>query len=66
MDTTKLRPLGIPTAIRRLIASHVAHTPRDKFAPPLLPFNYAIGIPNGSDFVVKAMELSIKKFIETP
>ena len=25
-DTTKLRPLGIPTAIRRLIASHVAHT----------------------------------------
>ncbi len=24
-DTTKLRPLGIPTAIRRLIASHMAH-----------------------------------------
>jgi hypothetical protein len=65
-DTTKLRPLGIPTAIRRLIASHVAHTLRDKFASHLLPYNYAVGIPNGSDFVVKAMQLSIEKFIQTP
>ena len=65
-DHTKLRPLGIPTAIRRLIASHVAHTLRDKFASHLLPFNYAVGIPNGGDFVVKAMQLSIKKYIENP
>jgi hypothetical protein len=65
-DTTKLRPLGIPTAIRRLIASHVAHTLRDKFASHLLPYNYAVGIPNGSDFVVKAMQLSIEQFIQTP
>jgi hypothetical protein len=26
LDPTKLRPIGIPTAIRRLIASHVART----------------------------------------
>jgi len=65
-DTTKLRPLGIPTAIHRLIASHVTHTLRDKFASHLLPYNYAVGIPNGSNFVVKAMQLSIEKFIQTP
>jgi hypothetical protein len=65
-DTTELRPLGIPTAIRRLIASHVAHTLRDKFASHLLPYNYAVGIPNGSNFVIKAMQLSIEKFIQTP
>jgi len=52
--------------IRRAVQVHVAHTLRDKFASHLLPFNYAVGIPNGSDFVVKAMQLSIKKFIDTP
>jgi hypothetical protein len=30
------------------------------------PFNYAVGVPNGSDFVVKAMQLSIEKFIDYP
>jgi len=35
-DTTKLCPLGIPTAIQHLIASHVAHTLRDKFSSHLL------------------------------
>ena len=65
-DTTKLRPLGIPTAIRRLIASHVAHTFRGKFARHLLPFNWAVGAPNGNDFIVKAMQLKIEKYISTP
>jgi len=40
-DPTKLRPLGIPTAIRRLIASHVARTLRQKFANHLLPYNHS-------------------------
>ena len=65
-DATKLRPLGIPTAIRRLIASHVARTLRDKFSQHLLPYNYAVGVPNGSDFVVKAMQLAIERYIEIP
>ena len=65
-DTTKLRPLGIPTAIRRLIASHIAHTLRTKFANHLLPYNYAVGVPDGSDFVVKAMQLAIEKYINNP
>jgi hypothetical protein len=65
-DPSKLRPLGIPTAIRRIVASHVARTLKNKFASHLLPFNYAVGIPNGSSFVVKAMQLSIEKYITTP
>jgi hypothetical protein len=65
-DPTKLRPLGIPTAIRRIIASHVARTLKHKFASHLLPYNYAVGIPDGSSFVVKAMQLSIEKYIDIP
>ena len=65
-DHTKLRPLGIPTAIRCLICTHVARTLRDKFATHLLPFNFAVGVPDGSDFVVKAMQLAIEKFIDRP
>jgi hypothetical protein len=65
-DSSKLRPLGIPTAMRRLIASHVARTLRDEFSAHLLPHNYTVGIPNGSDFIVKAMQLSIEHFIDRP
>ena len=65
-DPTKLRPLGIPTAIRRIIASHVARTLKGKFASHLLPYNYAVGIPDGSSFVIKAMQLSIEKYIDIP
>ena len=32
LDKSKLRPLGILTATRRLIVRHVAHTFREKFA----------------------------------
>ena len=63
--TTKLSTL-IPTAIPRLIASHVTRTLCDKFSSHLLTFNYAVGVPNGSNFVVKAMQLSIEKFINYP
>jgi hypothetical protein len=66
LDPTKLRPLGIPNAIRRLIASHVARKLRQKFANHLLPYNYAVDVPDGSDFVVKAMQLSIEKYIDIP
>jgi hypothetical protein len=62
----KLQPLDIPTAIRSIIASHVAHTLRAKFANHLLPYNYAVGVLDESDFVVKAMQLAIKKYIDNP
>ena len=65
-DPSKLRPIGVPTAIRRLLASHIAKTYRDDFARFLLPYNYAIGVPNGMDFVVKATQLQVDRFITQP
>jgi hypothetical protein len=59
----KLCLLGIPTAIQCLIATHVARSLKSKFASHLLPYNYAVGIPDGMSFVVKAMQLAIEKFI---
>ena len=65
-DHTKLRSHGIPTAIRCLIATHVARSLKSKFASHLLPYNYAVGIPDGTSFIVKAMQLAIEKFIDAP
>ena len=65
-DNTKLRPIGIPTAIRRIIASHIAKHWKDKFALHLLPYNFAVGVPNGMDFIIKTMQLSIDRFIAQP
>ena len=65
-DPTKLRPLGIPTAIRRIIATHVARTLKQKFAYHLFPYNFAVGIEDGANFVVKAMQLGVEKYIDMP
>ena len=65
-DPTKLRPIGIPTAIRRIITSHIANTMKDKFSAHLLPFNYAVGVNDGMDFIIKAMQLSIERNIIIP
>jgi hypothetical protein len=59
----KLRPIGIPTAIGQIIATHVANQWKDKFALHLLPYNIAVGVPNKMDFIIKSMQLSIKKII---
>jgi hypothetical protein len=63
---TKLHSLGIPTAIQCLIATHVARSLKSKFASHLLPYNYAVGIPDGTSFVIKVMQLAIIKFIDAP
>jgi hypothetical protein len=65
-DRSKLRPLGIPTAIRRIIATHVARTLKHKFASHLFPYNFAVGIEDGSNFVIKAMQLAVEKYIDRP
>ena len=62
-DLYKLRPIGVPTALRRIITNHIARSYRRKFSFDLLPFNYAIGIDSGMDFVVKASQLSVEKYI---
>jgi hypothetical protein len=66
LDKSKLCPLGIPTAIRHHIASHVAHTFRRKFARHMLPFNYAVGTPNGTNLIINTMQLQVEKYISLP
>ena len=65
-NKSKLRPLAIPTANQCLIASHFAHTFRKKFAHHMLPFNYAVGTPNGSNFIINTMQLQVEKYISQP
>ena len=62
-NLTKLRPLRVPSALRRIVASHVAKTGVTRFAQHLLPFNFAVRVDGGMDFVIKTMQLSIEKFI---
>ncbi len=66
LDKSKLHPLGIPTAIRRLIASHVAHTFREKFVRHMLPFNYAVGTPNRTNLIINTMQLQVEKYLSLP
>lgn len=65
-DKTKLRPIIIPTALRRIIASHINIAYRQRFALRLLPHNLALGIDGGMDFVVKTTQLQIEKYIQRP
>jgi hypothetical protein len=66
LDKSKLRPLGIPTTIWHLIASHVAHTFCKKNAHHMLPFNYAIGTPNGTNLIINTMQLQVEKYVSLP
>lgn len=62
----KLRPLGIPSAIRRIAAASILHVYRGRFANYLLPFNFAFGIGGGLDLVTNTMTLGVDKFITVP
>ncbi len=55
--------MGIPTAIQKIVASHITITLKDQFSYHLIPYNYAVGINGGMDFIFKAMNLSIKHHI---
>ena len=62
LDRSKLRPLGIPTAIRCLIASHAAHTFRKKFAatcsPSIMPLEHQME--------KNTMQLQVETYISLP
>ncbi|KAL7506974.1 hypothetical protein ACHAXN_005043 [Cyclotella atomus] len=62
-DKTKLRPLGVPSAIRRIAAIIVLKEYSPIFADHLLPFNYAIGVSGGVDIIVKTIQLAVDKYI---
>ena len=65
-DLSKLRPLGVPSAIRRVAAVLILLTYRAHFAQALLPFNYAIGINGGIDVITTTVRLGVDKFIRQP
>ncbi|KAL7553821.1 hypothetical protein ACHAWF_017709 [Thalassiosira exigua] len=65
-DHSRLRPIAIPCAVRRLLASHVVAMERDALAMDLLPHQLAVGVKGGMDFIIHAMQLSIDKFIRGP
>ena len=65
-DKTKLRPLGVPAAMRRIAAVLVLSEYRSSFAEHILPFNFAIGIGGGVDVIVKTVQLAIDKYMIGP
>ncbi|KAL7528024.1 hypothetical protein ACHAXR_002233, partial [Thalassiosira sp. AJA248-18] len=66
-DPTQLRPIGVPTAIRRIITNHVANATRTGFARHLAPSNLAVGVnAGGMDFIVKASQLATERCITGP
>ena len=62
-DNTKLRPLGIPSAIRRITANAIANELKSTFAQYLLPYNYAVGIHGGIDFITSTLRIGVEKYI---
>ena len=63
-DNKKLRPLGIPAAIRRITAQCVLQMYRGRFASYLLPFNVALGIRGGVDWITTTMRLGVERYID--
>jgi len=62
-DFTKLRPLGVPSALRRITAVLILMNYRGDFAKYLLPHNYAIGVNGGIDVITHTIRLGVDKFI---
>ena len=65
-DQSKIRPLGIPSAIRRITAIATIHTYKQQFAKYLLPFNVAIGVNGGVDIVTNTFRLGVERYISRP
>lgn len=57
---------GVPSALRRIIASHIAKVNQSRFAMDLLPFNLAVGVKAGMNFAIKSMQLAIERYIQLP
>ena len=60
----KLRPIGMGGALRRIFCAHVVRQNTGNFATALAPFNYAIGVPGGMDFVIHTALLQFQKYAE--
>ena len=64
-DPSKLRSIAVPSALRHAVTSHVTKTYKGHVAQKLLPYQYAVGVEGGMDFVIKTVRLAIEKYITT-
>jgi hypothetical protein len=51
----KLRPIGIGSSFRWLMSRHIAKVHADCFTTYFVPFQYAIGVSGGLDFVMQSL-----------
>jgi len=65
-DLTKLRPIAIPSGMRRLTASHIMVSYRQRFDINMFLLNYAIGVDGGMDFIIKMVQLGIETHTSGP
>ena len=63
-DLSKLRPLGVPSAIRRITEILLLINYRSRFAEHILPFNYTIGVNGSIDMITNTVRLGVDKFIK--
>ena len=65
-NPTKLCPIRIPLAMHHILAGHVSTNFCQENATHIISFNWAIGVHQGIDSIIKAMQLSIEKYIVVP
>ncbi len=65
-NKSKLRPLGVPSAIRRIAGVLILDEYAPTFAEHLLPFNFAIGVNGGVDVIIKTVQLAVDQYIIEP
>eukprot|EP00978_Attheya_sp_CCMP212_P037264 scaffold174443_cov51-Attheya_sp.AAC.1 len=59
---TKMRAIGVGLAFRRILATIYAQQNAAEFAAYLLPYQYAIGIPNATGFIAHTIiSLQVKR-----
>lgn len=58
----KKRPMGIGTALRRILARHIARTLSHEFATFFLPHQFALGVTAGMDTIVHRMLFTNSNF----
>ena len=66
MNKHKLKPLGIPSGIRRITAAAILYIYKSRFLNHLLHFNYAFGKYGGVDLVASEICLGFEEYITKP
>ena len=65
-DLSKLRPLGVPSAICCIAVVLLLQLHRSSFTQYLLPFNYAIRANGDIDMTTTGIQLAVEEFITAP